>query len=126
VVFRPESFCKTDFSLLNPLECTEKDHHFHFPYNHFFVYVMMVRGYSLRPTKSVVIAFKFCPTKSVVLACNEIHLIKAIPSTKKALHRKAHRANQILSRYYFSSSNAYAFIEDPENQMNNTVFNHNW
>ena len=87
---------------------------------------MMVRGYSLRPTKSIVIAFKFCPTKSVVLACNEIHLIKVIPSTKKALHRKAHRANQILSRYYFSSSNAYAIIEDPENQMNNTVFNHNW
>jgi len=179
VVFRPESFCKTDFSLLNPLECTEKDHHFHFPYNHFFVYVMMVRGYSLRPTKSVVIAFKFCPTKSVVLACNEIHLIKVIPSTKKALHRKAHRANQIFSRYslrstnnvvlafkfcptksivlvcnkihlikvipsikktlyrkthranqilsrcYFSSSNAYTFIEDLENQINNTVFNHN-
>ena len=36
-----------------------------------------------------------------------------------------HRANQILSRCYFSSSNVYAFIEDPENQINNTVFNHN-
>jgi len=67
------------------------------------------------PQKSVVLAFKFCPTKSVVLACNEIHLIKAIPSTKKALHRKAHRANQILSRYYFSSSNAFAFVEVLEN-----------
>ena len=40
------------------------------------------------PQKSVVLAFKFCPTKSVVLACNEIHLIKVIPCTKKALHRK--------------------------------------
>ena len=80
--------------------------------------------YSLRPTKSVVLAFKFCPTKSVVLACNEIHLIKVIPSTKKALHRITHRANQIFSRYYFSNSNAYAFIDDPENQINNTVFNH--
>ena len=80
------------------------------------------------PQKSVVLAFKFCPTKSVVLACNEIHLIKVIPCTKKVLHRKTHRANQIFSRYYFSSSNsnAYAFIEDPENQINNTVFNHNW
>ena len=45
------------------------------------------------PQKSVVLAFKFCPTKSVVLACNEIHLIKVIPCTKKALHRKTHRAN---------------------------------
>ena len=46
------------------------------------------KSYSLRPTKSVVLAFKFCPTKSVVLACNEINLIKVISSTKKALLRK--------------------------------------
>jgi len=64
------------------------------------------KSYSLRPTKSVVLAFKFCPTKSVILACNEIYLIKVVSSTKKALHRKMHRANQIFSRYYFSSSNA--------------------
>ena len=82
--------------------------------------------YSLRPTKSIVLEFKLCPTKSVVLACNEIHLIKVIPSTKKLLHRKTHRANQMFSRYYFSSSNAYAFIEHPETQINNTNFNHNW
>ena len=44
--------------------------------------------YSLRPTKSIVLEFKFYPTKSVVLACNEIHLIKVLPGTKKALHRK--------------------------------------
>ena len=44
--------------------------------------------YSLRPTKSIVLEFKLCPTKSVVLACNEIHLIKVLPGTKKALHRK--------------------------------------
>ena len=82
--------------------------------------------YSLHPTKSIVLEFKFCTTKSVVLAYNGIHLIKVIPSTKKVLHRKMHRANQIFSRYYFSSSNAYAFLEDPENQINNMVFNHNW
>ena len=70
---------------------------------------------------SVVLAFKFCPTKSVVLSCNEIYLIKAIPSTKKRLYRKTHRANQILSKCYFSTSNLkdvnkqYAFIEDPKN-----------
>ena len=81
--------------------------------------------YSLRHTKSVVLTFKFCHTESIVLACNKIHLIKIIPSTKRALHRKTHRANQIFSRYYFSNSNAYAFIEDPENQINNTIFNHN-
>jgi len=74
---------------------------------------------------SVVLVFKFYPTKSIVLACNEIHLIKAIPSTKKTLYRKTHRANQIHRRCYFSSSNGYAFIEDPENQINNTIFNHN-
>ena len=39
------------------------------------------------------------PTKSVVLACNEIYLIKVISSTKKTLHKKTHRANQIFSRY---------------------------
>ena len=82
--------------------------------------------YSPRFKISVVLVFKFYPTKSIVLACNEIHLIKTIPSTKKALYRKMYRGNQIFSRYYFSSSNVYAFIEDPENQINNTVFNHNW
>ena len=86
-----------------------------FQYNKFiprFALTSHIKKYSLRPTKSVVLEFKFCPTKSLVLACNEIYLIKIIPSTKKALHRKTHRANQIFSRYYFSSSNAYAFIED--------------
>ena len=73
--------------------------------------ILYLGSYSLRPTKSVVLKFKFCPTKSVVLACNEIHLIKVIPSTKKTLHRKTHRTNQIFSRYYFSSSNTYV-IED--------------
>jgi len=87
--------------------------------------INIIDTYSLSPKISVVLAFKFCPAKSVVLACNEIHLIKAMPSTKKTLYRKTHRANQLLSRCYFSSSNAYTFIEDPENQINNTVFNHN-
>ena len=75
---------------------------------------------------STALAFKFCPTKNVVLACNEIYLIKVISSTKKALYMKTYRANQIFSRYYFSSTNAYTFIENPENQINNTVFNHIW
>ena len=43
-------------------------------------------------------------TKCVILAC---------------------KASQIIIIYYFSISNAYAFIENPENQINNTVFNHN-
>ena len=76
--------------------------------------------------KEYSLVFEFCPTKSVVLASNEIHLIKVIPSTKKVLHRKMHRANQIFSRYYFSSSNAYASFQDLENQINNMVFNHKW
>ena len=63
----------------------------------------------------VVLAFRICPTKSVDLACNGIYLIKAIPSTKKALYRKTRRANQIFSRYYFFVSNAYAFTKNPEN-----------
>jgi len=83
------------------------------------------RSHAPRPIISVVLAFKFCPTKSVILACNEIHLIKTISSTKRILYRKMHRSNQIFSRHYFSSSNAYAFIEDPENQINNTGFNYN-
>ena len=69
--------------------------------------------FSLRPKLSVVLAFKFCATKSVVLVCNEIYLIKAIPSTKKIVYRKKYRVN--LSRCYLSSLNAYAFIEDPGN-----------
>jgi hypothetical protein len=77
--------------------------------------------YSHRPKISVILAFKFYSLKSIVLACNEMNLIKAIPTTKKILYRKTHKANQI----YFSSSNTYAFIEDLENQINNTVFNHN-
>ena len=50
--------------------------------------ILYLGSYSLRPTVSVVLKFKFCPTKSVVLACNEIYLIKVIVSTKKALHMK--------------------------------------
>jgi hypothetical protein len=50
--------------------------------------VIVHATYSLHPKISVVLAFKFCPTKSVVLACNEIHLIKAMPSTKKTLYWK--------------------------------------
>ena len=46
--------------------------------------------------------------KSIILVCNEIHLIKIIPSMKEILYRKMHRTKQILSRCYFSSSNAYA------------------
>ena len=75
---------------------------------------LVCNDYSLRLKISVVLAFKFYLTKSIVLAY-EIHLIKATPSTKKILYRKLHRANQILSRCYFSSSNAYAFTEDQEN-----------
>ena len=56
---------------------------------------------------------------------DKIHLIKVIPSTKKVLYRKTHRANQIFSRYYFYSSNAYAFIVDLENQIKNTVLKQN-
>ena len=51
--------------------------------------------------------------------------MKTILSTKKILYRKTHRANQILSKCCFSSFNAHAFIEDLENQINNTVFNYN-
>ena len=58
---------------------------------------LQIANYSLRPKINVVLAFKFCPTKSAVLACNEIHLIKAIPNTKKTLYRKMYRANQIHS-----------------------------
>jgi len=75
---------------------------------------LQIANYSLRPKINV------------VLACNEIHLIKAMPSTNNVLYRKTHRANKIFSRYYFSSSNSYGFIEDLENQINNTVFNQNW
>ena len=89
------------------------------------MYLLTLSTYSLHPKISVVLAFKFCPTKSVVLACSEIHLIKAMPSTKKKLYRKTHGADQMFSKYYFSDSNAYAFIENLENQINNTVFNHN-
>ena len=45
---------------------------------------LQIANYSLRPKINV------------VLACNEIHLIKAIPNTKKTLYRKMYRANQIL------------------------------
>ena len=48
------------------------------------------RNYFLHPKISLVFAFKFCPTKSIILACNEIHLIKTISSTKKILYRKTH------------------------------------
>ena len=58
--------------------------------------------------KEYSLVFEFCSTKSVVLASNEIHLIKIIPSMKKILYIKIHRTKQILSRCYFSSSNAYA------------------
>ena len=63
--------------------------------------------------------------KECCFSINKIHLIKVIPSTKKALYRKIHRANQIYCIYYYCNSNAYAFIEDPEYQINNTMFNHN-
>jgi len=81
--------------------------------------------YYLRPKNTFVLAFKICPTKSVCLACSKIHLIKAMSSTKKKLYTKANRANQMFCRFYFSNSNAYTFIEDLENQINNTFFNHN-
>ena len=42
-------------------------------------------NYSLRPTKTVHLAFKIYPTKTVHLDCNEVHLIKAMTSTKKLL-----------------------------------------
>ena len=53
---------------------------------------------------SIVLAFKFCHTKTVVLACNEIYLIKAIPSTNKN-----YIENPIKPIKY---TNAYVFIED--------------
>ena len=43
-----------------------------------------------------VVALKFCSTSNVILACNEIYLIKATPSTKNILYMKTNRANQIL------------------------------
>ena len=83
----------------------------------FFCSASSVSGsrYSLRPKNTVVLAFKICPTKSIYLACIKINLIQTIPSIEKKLYRKEHRTNQMLSRFYFSSSNAYAFIEDPGN-----------
>ena len=47
---------------------------------------MSARRYSFRPKISVVLAFNFYATKSDILACNEIYLIKPIPSTKKILY----------------------------------------
>lgn len=85
----------------------------------------MLNEYSLRSRKTVVLDFKICPTKSVCLACSKIHLTKAMLSTKKKLYRKAHRSNQMLSIFYFFSSNTYVFIDDLENQINNMIFNHN-
>jgi hypothetical protein len=58
------------------------------------------------------------PTASAAkraLACNVIHPRKAMSSTNKTLYSKIYRSNQIVSRCYFSNSNVYAFIEDPEN-----------
>jgi hypothetical protein len=70
--------------------------------------------YSLCFKINVILVFKFCPTKNVILVYNEIHLIKAISSIKEILYRKTYRGNQILNICYFSSSNAYAFIEGLE------------
>ena len=89
---------------------------------------------SLRPKISVRLAFKICPTKIVLLACSGIHLIKRNAYSKKKKQCQISRKNCIDKRMEpikclvdatFSSSNANAFIEDLENQTNNTVRNHN-
>ena len=46
----------------------------------------MNQTYSLRPAKTICLAFKFCPTKTVRLDCSKVHLIKAISNTKKKLY----------------------------------------
>ena len=84
------------------------------------MYVLII--YSLRYEKTVRLAFKFCPTKIIHLNCSKVHLIKAISNTKKELHWEGHGANQMFK---FSGSNAFAFIEDLENQINSVVFSHN-
>ena len=39
------------------------------------------------------------------------------------MYKKTHKANQICSKYYFSNSNTYPFIEGLENQINNMIIN---
>jgi hypothetical protein len=45
--------------------------------------VVIVVVYSLRPTKTVRLAFKFYSTKIVHVDCSKVHLTKAISNTKK-------------------------------------------
>ena len=49
------------------------------------VLVRAAENYSLRPAKTVRLAFKFCPTKTVHLDGSTIPLIKVISNTKKEL-----------------------------------------
>jgi hypothetical protein len=42
-----------------------------------------ISTYSLHPTKTVRLAFKFYLTKSVILDYSKVHLIKTISNTKK-------------------------------------------
>ena len=80
---------------------------------------------SLRPTKTIRLVSKIYSIQTIHLDCNEIHLIKAILNTKKKIIEKCMEPIKCLSKYYFSSSNAFAFIEDLGNQINNVVFCHN-
>ena len=56
----------------------------------------MLSYYSLRPGKTVRLAFKFCPTKIVHLDYSKVHLIKVISNTKKELHWEEHGVNQMF------------------------------
>jgi hypothetical protein len=53
--------------------------------------------YSLRPAKTVRLAFKFFATKIVRLNCSKVYLIKAISNTKKELHWEVYGTNQMLN-----------------------------
>ena len=69
-----------------------------------------------------------CPFSLQILShkeCYKVYLIKAILNTKKKIIEKCMEPIKCLSKYYFSSSNAFAFIEDLGNQINNVVFSHN-
>jgi hypothetical protein len=75
---------------------------------------------TLRLKKTVILVFKIYLTKSTCLVYIKIYLIKAVPSIKNIW--KTHRANQMLSSFYFSIFNIYISIEDLENQINNRFY----
>ena len=72
----------------------------------------MPSAYPMRIKIRVCLVFKFYLINCVLLACSAIHLIQVMSNTKKKLYKEVQDANQMLSRWYISSSNVPAFIED--------------